>query len=159
MLQRGEILGGIVVDDDAVLGQGGNVGDGVAVDVDLHQADAVGQIADVRQTVIVHGDIGQIRHAAQRIEAVHLVVGALNHPEGTVLRPGGEGADVVVGEVEYFQIGQRGEGGNIVDRVVGEAQLFQLDAGTQGGNIGQLVVVQFQGFQQLQVGDAVYTGK
>ena len=150
--------GRVVVDNDVVLSQGSNVGNGVAEHIHLYQAVAVGKGINVADLVVIHIDIGQGSHFAQIVQTGHRIVGTVDDLELAVLRPFGQRRDLVGGEDEPLQIDQGG-GRRYPSGVVGNVQLGQGRADGQGRDIRQRVVVHGQPGQHLQAAHAVQTGE
>ena len=145
------LKGGVVVDNDAVGGQCGNVTDGIAIDVHLDKVLAVCKRRDIGQFVVVHGYIGEVGHTTQHINAGYAVVRTLDNAQRTGLTPLWQCIDIVVGEVNDFKVIQGSQCGDIRNLVVGKTQFLQLEAAPQDGDVRQRVVVQRQRGKQLQI--------
>ena len=81
------LKGGVVVDNDAVGGQCGNVTDGIAIDVHLDKVLTVCKRRDISQLIVVHGHVGEVGHTTQHINAGYAVVRALDNAQRTGLIP------------------------------------------------------------------------
>ena len=122
------LYGGVVVHENVVLRQCRNTGNGISVDIDLDQMEAVRQSVYAGQLVVIHVDVGDIRHLCDAVNGFQGVVGAVNHLHGAVTGEFRQGGNAVVGEVQLLQLAETGDCAQVGNLIVGDGQRCQVGA-------------------------------
>ena len=142
------LSGRIVIHDNIVSSECGNILNLVAIYIYLHQVVAVCQGIHAGQLVVVHVNVGDLFQVCQTVDAAQLVVGAVDGPQGAASLPDGQGDTLVIGEIQDFHFQQAAQHGDVGDFVPSKAQVHQLRAGGQDLHLLQLVVIHRQVAQQ-----------
>ena len=95
--------GGVVVNNDIPVTQHGYIRNGIAENINLHQTEAVFQLVNLCNQIVIHENMGQRLKHGKLIDTGQHIVRTVNGLQGTVLRELGQSLNLVAGEIQDFR--------------------------------------------------------